>query len=369
MRCSALPLATKCRGSYKLTGGHGSEQSRVGTAFHEAARAKVRNLPIDKESLRTRYGLTEDELKSIDYGIYNLQIKIPEGAMVLADDKQFTMINGKLTGTPDLGIYYNRIVTVVDWKSGFGDVEDPETNNQAMGYGIGMLEELERQGQPVDRVDLMIVQPKLNQVKAFSFTPEKIRSRMADIERIIDEAECGEGQFTTGPWCSACFKNMNCPAFAGQVKTLAEFVEPGEILDIEKALRILLPVSKACATVSRKIDALAKAWVDKNGPLVLGGGQSYVKVIEEKKEVDAKKAFETLKEYFGEDEVWGVMSASMTKVTELAVKTKRGLSTVVKNRMTETGALTAKMAETYRIIKGGSNGGTTENGNSNKGTE
>jgi len=367
MRCSALPLATKCRGSYKLTQGYGSEQSRLGIAFHEAARAKVLKQSIDKDSLRARYGLTDEELRSIDYGIYNITIQIPEGAMVLADDKKMSGLGEKLNGTPDFGIYHKETVTVVDWKSGWGDVEDPETNNQVIGYGILMVEELEKTGKIVKKIHLVIVMPRLNQVKAFVFTRDQLMARAKDIERIIDEAEKGAEEFTTGPWCQQCFKSMNCPAFAGQVKTLAAFIEPQDLADpqaIEKALRTLLPFAKSVKTVSDKIQNLAKVWVDKNGPLELGGGQTFAKVIENKQEVNAKKAFETMKEYFSEDSIWEIMGVSMTKVSALAVATKRGLSTVVKNRMKETGALTETVGVSYRMIKGK---GGSENGEGSEG--
>ena len=367
MRCSALPLATKCRGSYLLTQGYGSVVSRLGTAFHEAARSKVLKQPIDKDSLRTRYGLTDEELRSIDYGIYNITIQIPNGAMVSADDKQLTGLNGKLKGTPDLAIYHNKVLTVPDWKSGWGDVEDPETNNQVIGYGILMVEELERTGNILEKIHLIIVQPRINQVKAFVFTRDQLMARAEDIKRIIDEAEKGAEEFTTGPWCQQCFKSMNCPAFAGQVKTLAAFIEPQDISDpqaIEKALRTLLPFAKSVKTISDKIQNLAKVWVDKNGPLELGGGQTFAKVIENKQEVNARKAFETMKEYFSEDSIWEIMGVSMTKVSALAVATKRGLSTVVKNRMKETGALTETVGVSYRIIKGK---GGVENGEGSEG--
>lgn len=360
MRCSALPLATKCRGSYKLTGGYGSEQSRVGQAFHEAAKAKVLGITFDKDSLRTRYGLTDDEMKSIDYGVYNITIRIPDGALVLADNKEMTALDGKLTGTPDLGIYHNLVVTVADWKSGWGDVEDPETNNQLLGYGILILETLKNEGKPDPvRIDLMIIQPKLNQVKAYTFTPEKLRARAEDIRRIIREAEEG-GEFITGPWCNACFKNMQCPAFAGQIQILASMVaEPVPIAEhnLEVSLKKLLPFVKACATVGKKVEALAKAWVDRNGPLDLGDNQMYVRTVGEKQEVNPSEAFEILKGFFGEERVWIPYSISMDKVMELAVSTKRGLSTVVKNSLIEAGAITKKTAVTYRVVKGGSNGG------------
>ncbi len=360
MRCSALPLASKCRGSWLLTQGYGSEQSRVGQAFHEAAKAKVLNQEFDLESLRTRYALTDAELKSVDSGVYNITIQIPKDALVLADNKQLTGLGGKLTGTPDLGIFANRILTVVDWKSGWGDVEDPETNNQVLGYGDLIFEALEAMGiTEVDRIQLMIVQPRLNQIKSYVLTVDQLRARARDLERIIDEAEKGEREYTTGPWCTSCFKNMNCPAFAGQVVTLASFIEPGEnvlVPDVERALRILLPVSKACATVSKKIDALAKAWVDKNGPLDLGAGQIYAKILDTKLELDAKKTLETLKEYFDEDSAWTVLAASMVKIQEMARKKKRGLSTIVKNRLIETGAAEKRPSIKYTIIKGGDRG-------------
>jgi hypothetical protein len=401
MRCSALPLATKCRGSYLLTQGYGSEQSRLGSAFHEAARNKVLKQPIDKDSLRARYGLTDEELRSIDYGIYNITIQIPEGAMILADDKKMSCYFGlsnqekvqlehllsikelspkendelqellkkahPLSGTPDFGIYHKEVVTVVDWKSGWGDVEDPETNNQVIGYGILMVEELEKTGKIVKKIHLVIVMPRLNQVKAFVFTRDQLMARAKDIEQIIDEAEKGAEEFTTGPWCQSCFKSMNCPAFAGQIKTLATFVEPQDLTDpkaIEKSLRTLLPFAKSVKTISDKIQNLARVWVDKNGPLELGGGQTYAKVIENKLEVNAKKAFETMKEYFSEESIWEIMGVSMTKVSALAVATKRGLSTVVKNRMKETGALTGTVGVSYRIIKGK---GGAENGEGSEG--
>lgn len=369
MRCSALPLASKCRGSWKLTGGYGSAISRVGQAFHEAARAKVMGQKPDMESIKTRYALTPLELREIDYGLYNIQISIPTGAMVLCDDKKLTALKGKLEGTMDLGIYANRIATIVDWKSGWGDVEDPETNNQIIGYAIQLLELLEAEGLPVDRFNLMLVQPKLNQVKVATTTPDKLKARAVDIERVIDEAEAGNCEFTTGPWCASCFKNMNCPAFAGQVQALAAFVSP-EVAGagVEAALVRLLPVAKAVGPVVAKIEALAKAWVDQNGPLGLGDGQFYVKVVGEKLAIDTQKALQVLPDYFSQEQIAGIMKISMGDLTELCVATKRGLTTVVKNNLGAQGAIARKTTITYKVIKEKSHE-RTEAGNSEDTTE
>jgi hypothetical protein len=97
----------------------------------------------------------------------------------------------------------------------------------------------------------------------------------------------------------------------------------------------------------------------------LGGGQIYAKVLEEKQEVNAQRTFEELKGFFAEDLIWEVFSASITKITQLAVDTRRGLSTIVKNRLIEVGAITKKPSITYRIIKGGSkDGGETSSSRS-----
>lgn len=352
MRCSALPLASKCRGSWRLTGNYGSVMSRVGQAFHEAARAKVLGQKPDIESIRTRYALTDLEVKDIDYGLYNIQIRIPEGAMVVADDKEMSALGGKLTGTMDLGIYWKLNATIVDWKSGWGDVEDPETNNQLLGYGVGFLEALEAQNLPVDKIILMVIQPRLNQVKTAIFTPAQIRARAKDIEQIIAEAEAEGAEFTTGPWCASCFKNMNCPAFAGQVQSLARYLAPGAAeVGIEADLRRLLPLAKAVGPVAAKIEALAKAWVDQFGPLELGDGQTYVKTVGEKQEIDTAKAMKVLPTFFDQDQIYRIMKISSSDLNDLCVATKRGLSTVVKNNLIAEGAITKKTSITYKLVK------------------
>ena len=362
MRASALPIVSKCRGSYKLTQGHGSVISRLGTAFHEAARSQVLHQPIDMEGLTVRYGLTEDEIRGLKAGLYNLVINIPEDAVVMADNVQLTGINGKLNGTPDLAVYHKKTALVVDWKSGWGDVEPPETNNQMLSYAIMFLEHLETQGKEVEGFNLMIVQPRLGQVKSINMTPAQIKALAPDIEKVISEAEQeGEPEFTTGPWCATCFKSMNCPAFAGQVQALAKFLVPGSELEVKTAVAAMLPFAKACRFMADKIEDLAKAYVDKYGELDLGDGQKYVKAINQRKEVEVKKAIQILKEYFSEEDIFSrCLSMSLTKIMDLAKETKRGLTTILSNRLTQEGAITQKPIIKYSIIKGGQNGGAEE---------
>lgn len=79
----------------------------------------------------------------------------------------------------------------------------------------------------------------------------------------------------------------------------------------------------------------------------------YVRKIEDKQEILAREAFEILRGFFGDEQTWGAYSVSMEKIIELAVATKRGLSTIVKNSLTEAGAIEKRTAIVYRIVKGG----------------
>lgn len=385
MRCSALPIIAKCRGSYHLSEGYGTHMSRVGTAFHMAARAKVLNQDFDIESIRTQFNLNDDEIKDINYGLYNITLNIPVGAMIIADNLELAGLDGDLTGTPDLGIFHNNTLTVIDWKSGWGDVEDPETNPQLIGYALLIMEFLIAQKvikiwEEVGQVNLVIVQPKLNQIKKHAMAISDLRDREKDIRKIISEAKTGKDNYTTGPWCASCFKSMKCPAFAGQMIELSNFIQPerediairgghsGPITpeQLRKALVTLLPFAKATASAGARIEALAKAWVAENGPLELGGGQIYARTLENKTEINTLKAFGILQQYFSDDDIWEIMSISMSKITELAVKTQRGLSTIVKNHLKEEGAAKEKPAVVYRIIKGGDHERTGTDGSTEK---
>ena len=369
MRCSSLPMVSKCRGSYSLIKGsdlaqpgklvfkgtHGSIQSRLGTAFHELARAKVKNLPDNMPEVVVKYGLTEEEEVGLQQALNKVSFNIPEGAIVYADDQQLKGLNGKLAGTPDLGIFQKEefALTVCDHKSGFGDVEPPQSNNQLIGYAILLIEYLESQGNVIKVVNFVIIQPRLNQSKSAKFTRDEIMARAVEIERIIDEAEKPGAELTTGPWCNACFKCFNCPAFAGEIKTLMTLLDKGEITgDIRTVLAHALPFAKACGTVKGKIEQLAKAFVDQEGDLDLGAGQKYCRVVGSKKSLDAKKTFDHLAEWFSEEERWSVLSASADKIKDICVEKKRGLSTVVSKSLADKGAVIEELSVSYRIVKG-----------------
>lgn len=354
MRCSMLPIVSKCRGSARLNS-YGSEASRKGTAAHDAFRQKVVNGGrVDIESLRTRYGLSDDEVKEIVYALNNITLNIPDGSIVLADDTKIEDPISGLAGTPDLAIYKDKVITVIDWKSGWGEVEDPKHNNQLIGYGILALHwATQMHDHEVAFVDLIVVQPRLNLVKTARVTPAWLIERRDDIVTIVREAGDKDAEFTTGPWCASCFRSMSCPAFAGQVVDLAALVPPKEAKkDVGPALSRLLPIAKAAATIARKVEDLAKVYVDQHGELDLGKGQKYVKVIGTKKVIDPAVAIPILEKHLGPDGLKAI-TASKSKIEGVAREKQRGLASEVIKALQDGGAFKEEMTETYRIQKGG----------------
>ena len=376
MRASALTLAAYCRASEGLNKKHnyGSQFSRVGTAFHEAAKSKVLKEEIKMDSIRTRYNLTDDEVKDIWIGIGNLQINIPEGASVWADDKELSALEGDLTGTPDLVIFHDKAMTIVDWKSGWGDVPDIENNYQILAYGLLALKNFIV---GVETVHLMIVQPKLNIVKSKVYPMEDVFRFGEDISQIILEAEYtpeNTPEYTTGPWCSTCYANMHCPAFTSGLKALV--ATDDQTIQTVSAIAKALPYVKALGIVTAKVDAAAKAWVDRHGPLALVDGSTYEKVIGEKDKVNPVETWPLLKDKIGVEATLNTISITKGKIKSTCAGIKRGLSVEVLKELTEAGAIEKVPSVTYKVIKGGkkdgkglTDGGSTKERDTSSGGE
>jgi len=360
MRASQIPLASKCRKSPSLNTGFGSTHSNLGNAFHEAARNRVLNIENDFDSIKTRFGLSDKDINGIKSALWNIEIKIPTGAIVFADDQKLSAFNGAITGTPDLAIIETakKCATVIDWKSGWADVEDPESNLQTISYLILIHEKCRELGLiEIETFNAMIVLPRTNSIKAYSFNTMQISKLISDVLAIVDESASPDAEYTTGAHCTFCYGCMGCPAFAGEITRFVKLIsDPNATMPINSVdvLKIALPFAKTMTTVSGKIEAVAKAYVDQNGKLDLGGGMTYAKYIEPREKIDPVKAMPVL-ELFFKDKAVGLMSISKTAVTEAAQEAGRGVSTKVFTQLKEAGAIKEEQSIAYRIKKGANN--------------
>lgn len=353
MRCSSLTIAAKCRGYYRLPDSHGSEASNLGTAFHELAKRKVLNHPLDAQSVAIRYSLTKENLEDIERTLNNININIPMDAVVISDDTRLESKMMNLNGQPDLCVIKGKNATIIDWKSGWGDVEDPKTNKQLLGYSVLVMEKYPE----IETFDVLIVLPKLNVIKAARFTLDQMISIAGDIKAIITESESENAQFTVGPHCQGCFKCMKCPAFAGEIVKFNQLISMSDaelLASLECNLRVILPFAKALNVVVDKIEKVAKAWVDQNGSLDLGGGIQFVKVLESRDEIDTAKALPILTEYFQEKAI-ELATFSKSSIKDAAIEKERGLSGKILKRLEAEGAIKEKTITKYLIKKGVNN--------------
>lgn len=349
MRASRLPLAAKCRKSATLTT-YGSEPATLGTAFHEMARDKVLGVQTDFESIKSRYGISKQDLDGLLAALYNIQINIPKDAIVFSDDEHLESKELDTTGTPDLVIIKERFGTVIDWKSGWNDVEDPEINLQLIDYAIMVAEKYPE----VETFDLILVLPRQNTIKAVRLSREDLLKRAEDIKTIVQECKDPESEYTVGSHCQNCFGCMTCPAFAGEVERFAGLAVHKDLDvfagNVRESLSLLLPFAKAFNIVAGKIEAVAKAYVDTNGSLDLGGAH-YIKVLETRDKIDPEKAMPIL-ELFFEGDVHDLLSISKTALKNKAQAKGRGEYKKIYDQLVDKKAIEKKPQIVYRIKKG-----------------
>lgn len=364
MRASALPLAAKCRGSFTI----GSEDDsgprqnssfgRMGTAFHEIAYARIMNGVVDFSTIATKYGLTQEEADDLRRGVEKINLSIPPG-FEIHGEQQLQHPEMNLRGSPDFWAVSRETnhMIVMDWKSGWLDVEPPESNWQIIAYIMLLLVLYDF----VETIEAHIVQPRYNQVKSFTFTRDLIRQLEPDIRMIIAESEVENAPITTGPWCHSCFKSMKCPAFAGAIVKISGLIFPDlvpmeegkELADMKTILAKALPFAKSFDRISKHIQELAKAYVDIHGELDLGGGLVFGKQVDIKEEIDFATALPILREKFN-NSVDSKLKITKNAIKELAQQTKkRGAYIEIMKELESHGAIKETTTQKYTFIKKG----------------
>ena len=372
MRASSMPLAYKCRGSANLNKSEsdaGPRQNsvwgRMGTAFHELAYQKVVRGTIEGFSLgdlAVKYGLSEEDTVDICRSLAKITITIPEGADVYAEkfiesNKIVSKHDGvPLRGTPDLFTVSRETKSgfLGDWKSGWLDVDPPESNWQLISYIFIVFEIFDF----LETIEAAIIQPRFNSVKTFVFTRELVESMAGDLQTIVDEATDQQAPLTIGPWCHGCFSAMGCHAFSGQVIKISKMILPDMVFGEDKGtiqgiLRESLPFAKAFMRIAERIDNLAKAYCDIHGTLELGGGMQYAKTVEAREEIDMATALPILRSKFP-DSLDGSLKISKTALESLTKKKgERGAYGKLMKELESHGAIREKAIVKYVIKKQG----------------
>lgn len=126
-------------------------------------------------------------------------------------------------GTGDCVIVADKKLYVVDFKFGKGVMVSAHENPQMMLYGLGALELFDAL-YDIDKVHLIIYQPRLSNVSEYEMSKEDLL-KWAD-EVLVPKAKLayeGRGEFACGEWCQFCKVRSTCRKRAEASLALAAF--------------------------------------------------------------------------------------------------------------------------------------------------
>lgn len=114
-------------------------------------------------------------------------------------------------GTGDTCLVADKAVEVIDLKYGKGLRVDAEENEQLMVYGLGLLHKSELL-YDIERVNMTIVQPRLDHVSTWSISVEDLFKWAEHLKTRAELAIEGEGEYVPGDHCKWCSAKHACSA-------------------------------------------------------------------------------------------------------------------------------------------------------------
>lgn len=131
-------------------------------------------------------------------------------------------------GVVDTLLVSGNTLYVIDLKFGRGVKVEAEGNPQLRLYGLGALN-LYRLTHDIENIELIVHQPRLNNVSIDEMTVEYLTDWAASIAPIAVKAQNGEGEAKAGDWCRFCKVKATCKAAADHALDIAklEFQDDG----------------------------------------------------------------------------------------------------------------------------------------------
>ena len=114
-------------------------------------------------------------------------------------------------GTSDLlDLYRDGTAVMYDWKTGYGQVEDAETNAQVQAYTLGVFQKFPE----VNELAFYLVLPRRQEVTYARYRRDDVDRIRLRLSTIIARAKAGEEYNPTEGVCDYCAKQGTCKALA-----------------------------------------------------------------------------------------------------------------------------------------------------------
>jgi hypothetical protein len=206
----------ECCPSYKNRGGS-NPIAEAGTRIHNAVEKRNPSLLIDGEEQALA-------VTCLDFLDDVRRARAVSANLVASHQEIFFEIDlgeHSTYGTCDLlDIYDDGDATLFDWKTGYGSVDDAESNSQGIAYILGAFAAF----QDIKRIQIYFVLPRRHEVSLAEFTREDIPQLSLRISTIIARAKelAGKEFNPTEGVCNYCAYQGSCKALAGRALVVAQ---------------------------------------------------------------------------------------------------------------------------------------------------
>ncbi len=151
-------------------------------------------------------------------------------------------------GTADCVIVSDRKLSIMDFKYGMGVLVDAKENSQLKCYALGALAIYDSL-YDIEEVSMSIFQPRRENVSTWTIGVSELKDWAENVLKPKAQLTMkGEGEYSTGDWCTFCRAAVRCRARAEENLKLAqhEFKEPPLLSDeeIEELLAIIPDLTK-----------------------------------------------------------------------------------------------------------------------------
>lgn len=198
-----------------------SDAAAEGTAAHELAEHKLRNLQGLPSTLTSTDWVTEEMDDYTDDYVDNVVAELdraqkssPAAFLAIEQRLDFSHIVPGGFGTGDALIVGDGTMTVIDLKYGKGVEVSAVGNPQMRLYALGALTQF-GMIYTIDTVRMVIFQPRLNNVSVDEVSVAELMQWADTVVKPQAQAAIkGEGELTAGEWCRFCRHAPQCTALA-----------------------------------------------------------------------------------------------------------------------------------------------------------
>lgn len=216
-------------------------------------------------------------------------------------------------GTPDFAALFGTTLYIKDFKSGVGTEHFAQTSGQLRIYGLGIKKLVESYGLDVEKIVLVIIQPRLkSEPDEFVLSANELTAFGENLKALAEEAQKG-GVYKPGDHCHYCKHAHKC-------KDLENYVQE-QIMGDAALGEKYAAIGTIEAYVAAIVDAVNNSWA--SGTPVPGTRRVAGREGNRMWSSEDQEVIELASEVLPKSELFTVKVVSPTQMEEIAKKSKK----------------------------------------------